>query len=52
VNDGKITIGGVFNAVQLIQCRINDLQHMGSVVHGLYASENHKGEHIQHEHGG
>src|SRR5699024_2670571 len=41
---------GVFNAVQFIQCSVNDLQYMGGVVHGFHTSKNHKGEHIQHEH--
>ena len=42
---------GVFNAVQFIQRSINDLQYMGGVVHGFHTSKDHKGEHIQHEHG-
>ena len=41
----------MFNAVQFIQRSVNDLQYMGGVVHGLNTSENHKGKHIQHEHG-
>ena len=41
---------GVFNAVQFIQCSINDLQYMGGIIHGFHTSKNHKREHIQHEH--
>ena len=42
---------GVLNAVQFIQRSINNLQYMGGVVHGFHTSKDHKGEHIQHEHG-